>query len=49
MEIFPPPENPMTADRIRWNIFKECLYNVIEMYLKQREDLECTEEHYREY
>ena len=34
----PPPENPMTADRIRWEHIQECLYNVIEMYLKQQED-----------
>ena len=34
----PPPENPMTADRIRWEISKERLYNVIEMFLKLQED-----------
>ena len=31
------------------SIFKEFLNCVIEMFLKQPEDLKCTEEHYKEY
>ena len=38
-EILPPHLKIMTMIELGWNIFKECLYNVIEMYLKQREDM----------
>ena len=44
-----PPENPMSADRVSGNIFIECLNYVIEMFLKQLEDLRCIEELCRGY
>ena len=43
----PPPENPMTADRIRWNIY-QYLYNVIATY-QNCKDLECIEELFKEF
>ena len=43
-----PPENPMSADRVKWNIFIEYLNFVIEMSQRQQGDLKCTEEHYKE-
>jgi two-component system response regulator RegA len=34
----PPPENPMSADRIRWEHIKEFLLNVTAMFLRLQED-----------
>ena len=43
-----PPENPMSADRVKWEhihrVFELCNRNVS----KQQEDLKCTEELFRE-
>ena len=44
-----PPENPMSADRVKWEhihrVFELCNRNVSET----AEDLKCTEEHYKEF
>ena len=34
-----PPENPMSADRVKWSIFIESSNFVTEMFLKLQEDL----------
>jgi len=44
-----PPENPMSADRVNGNIFIGFLNYVIEMFQRQREDLKCIEEPYKEF
>ena len=43
-----PPENPMSADRVKWEHI-EFLNYVIEMYRKLQEDLRCIEELFKEY
>ena len=44
-----PPENPMSADRVKWEHIHRVLNYVIEMFLKQLEDLKCIEERYKEF
>jgi len=44
-----PPENPMSADRVKWEHIHRVLNYVTEMYQKLLEDLRCTEELYKEY
>ena len=34
-----PPENPMSADRVKWEHIHRVLNYVIEMFQKQQEDL----------
>ena len=44
-----PPENPMSAIGLNGSTFTESLNYVIEMFLKQLEDLKCTEELFKEF
>jgi two-component system response regulator RegA len=44
-----PPENPMSADRVKWEHIHRVLNYVIEMFQKQQEDLKCTEELFKEF
>ena len=44
-----PPENPMSADRVKWEHIHRVLNFVIEMYQRQQEDLKCTGELYKEF
>ena len=44
-----PPENPMSADRVKWEHIHRVLNYVIEMFLRLQEDLKCTEELFKEY
>ena len=44
-----PPENPCQQIELNGNTFTEFLNYVIEMFLKQLEDLKCTEELCKEY
>jgi two-component system response regulator RegA len=44
-----PPENPMSADRVKWEHILEFLNYVIEMCQKLLEDLKCTEELFKEF
>ena len=44
-----PPENPMSADSVKWEHIHRVLSFVIETYQRQLEDLKCTEEPYKEF
>ena len=44
-----PPENPMSADRVKWEHIHRVLNYVIEMFLKQLGDLKCIEELFKEF
>ena len=45
-----PPENPMSADRVKWEHIHTVFLNyVIETFQKPQEDLKCIEEHYKEF
>ena len=44
-----PPENPMSADRVKWEHIHRVFELVIEMFQKQQEDLKCTEGLFKEY
>ena len=44
-----PPENPMSADRVKWEHIHRVLSYVIEMFQKLQEDLKCIEELFKEF
>ena len=44
-----PPENPMSADRVKWEHIHRVFEFVTEMYLKLQEDLKCIEELCKEF